>query len=354
MKDLIGKKIGFSNIALIKYWGKKNNLQIPVSPSISFTLKKAMTTMEYSLSYKKNDFGKSKILLEEFLFEGTVNLQFQKKIQSKIQKILDYYPTLLSDSVSDNFNLNLSLKSWNSFPHSAGIASSASSMSALAQILNLILKVPFDFSEKQNESFLARELSGSAARSVYPGFVSWGEIDGEKSASDLWASPLDSIHPTFKDLQDWILIVDKIPKKVNSSLGHERFNDHPYLAARIKNAHKKYDQLRELLNHPMNFEFFKLIEGEALELHALMWTSVPSFNLLSPSSLKLIHYINEIREQFNIFCGYTIDAGPNIHLIFPKSEEVLMAKYFSSSILEGVLGHQCEVFCDEINWDLLP
>ena len=159
-----------SNIALIKYWGK-HGVQLPNNPSISFTLSnsKSITTIEYIK-------GNSKI---EFFFEEERNLGFEKRIIKFIKSNKDNLPFI------DDYSLKISSK--NTFPHSAGIASSASAFSALAACL-ISMKQELGYPVKdfnQEVSNLARLGSGSACRSVYEGVVLWGKTDLIQNSSDL-------------------------------------------------------------------------------------------------------------------------------------------------------------------------
>src|SRR5690554_254305 len=106
-----------SNIALVKYWGKYD-VQLPRNASISFTLNNAYTEM--SIHYYKLPQTSEKININ-FLFEGMKNEKFEKKIESFLSSIINHFPFLTE--------YQLSINSQNSFPHSTGIASSASSMS---------------------------------------------------------------------------------------------------------------------------------------------------------------------------------------------------------------------------------
>ena len=160
-------KVGWrspSNIALVKYWGKKGK-QLPQNPSISFTLSECRT--ETFVEYEKADrFGFS------FFFEGKENPAFGAKIEKFLHDNQVYFPFINQ--------LHLKVESRNSFPHSSGIASSASSMSAfvmclleLERSLSLSKGRPIDM-DLRKASYFSRLASGSAARSVFPKMALWG------------------------------------------------------------------------------------------------------------------------------------------------------------------------------------
>ena len=150
-----------SNIALVKYWGK-HGIQLPANPSLSLTLKHSVTIME--LSAIASEPGKGRLIA--FYFENQLNTAFEERSGAFIQSLHPIFPFLA--------NVDIIIKSHNTFPHSAGIASSASGFSALAlcicSLQQLYLPIPLD--EKQfrlSASRIARLGSGSACRSIYPG-----------------------------------------------------------------------------------------------------------------------------------------------------------------------------------------
>jgi diphosphomevalonate decarboxylase len=156
-----------SNIALVKYWGKKDK-QIPANPSISFTLNNCKTITK--LTFVKH-FDKLSVTNGNFsfdlLFEGKPKEDFKPKIQKFFERIEIYCPYLK--------DYHFTIDTENTFPHSSGIASSASGMAALAmnimsleKALNPAMTEDFFY---QKASFLARLGSGSACRSIYGGFV---------------------------------------------------------------------------------------------------------------------------------------------------------------------------------------
>lgn len=293
-----------SNIALVKYWGKLP-VQIPANASVSFTLKNSVTKMEIQAV------AKTEINLSlDFFFEGTSNEKFQEKILKFLEGQKLKFPWLLK--------FHLIIRSENTFPHSSGIASSASSMSALNLcLMSLNEKITGkklshdDFFREVSE--LSRLASGSAGRSVYPFMASWGE----KSTS--FASAVDKkyVHPVFHHFCDSIIIVDADEKSVSSRAGHLLMDSHPFKEERYKRAGINLKKLMEALRQGNLDNFIEIVEEEALMLHALMMTSTPSYILLKPESLMLIEKIKEFRKQTGTKVCFTIDAGPNLHLLYP-------------------------------------
>jgi diphosphomevalonate decarboxylase len=315
-----------SNIALIKYWGKRDN-QIPQNPSLSFSLKKSFTETEISYEFKEGD-----DISIQFLFDGKPMQDFEERIQKHIRSLQEFLPFLK--------NLKLTINSHNSFPHSSGIASSASAMSALVLGLCSIekdlfgtLKNEIEFHEKA--SFLSRLCSGSAARSVYGGFTVWGEHVQVEGSSDEIAIPLNlKIHPDFLELNDSILITSPEKKKISSSQGHSLMGNHPYAEARYSQARNNLNGLIMALETGDENSFISIVENEALSLHALMMSSNPGFMLLNQNTWNIIHAICKFRETNKLMMAFTLDAGPNVHLIYPEKNKKKIIEFVSSELLQ--------------------
>lgn len=312
-----------SNIALVKYWGKIP-VQVPANPSISFTLKKSLTTME--VQAVKKTAGEISL---DFYFEEKLNEKFKAKIEKFLKGQITRFPWLKE--------YHLEMKSSNTFPHSSGIASSASSMSALALcLLSLDEKIKgetFDHEDFFKEaSDLSRQASGSAGRSVYPYLATWGEIDTLIGSSNLFASPVNKkeIHSMFHDYCDSIIIVDAQEKSVSSRAGHALMDSHPFKEERFKRARRNLGQLMVAMKDGDMDKFIEIVEEEALMLHALMMTSTPSYILLRPMSLHLIEKIREFRSATKTPVCFTIDAGPNIHLLYPAKDREVVTAWLNS------------------------
>lgn len=302
-----------SNIALIKYWGKHGK-QLPCNPSISFTLNESKTTMDFSWSIKNAP--KDEIVLD-FYFENKKNEVFENKIRKFLEDNFELFPFLKY--------LGLEIESINSFPHSAGIASSASSMSALALGLCSIEDQAFDLKQSESDildkaTYIARLASGSASRSVFPGVVSWGKSELEDiKSTDEKASIVDGISEVFKTYRDSIVIVDGGEKAVSSRAGHALMNNHPYKDVRFKHANDQLAKLVTVMKAGDVDTFCDIVETEALELHGLMMNSSPSYTLMRPNTLAVIEKVRAFRKSTGHPICFTLDAGPNVHLLYPES-----------------------------------
>jgi diphosphomevalonate decarboxylase len=312
-----------SNIALIKYWGKYDP-QIPANPSVSITLSACYT----ETLVRCMDAGNDNVRVE-FYFEGEKKLPFEEKLQRFCASILP----------EKNFlkGKKLVVHSRNTFPHSAGIASSASGMSAFCLALcSLEQRLEGTFAPDDDfyreASRLSRLASGSAARSVYGGYVLWGEHPALKGSSNLFAKPVDwNIHPDFRGLNDWIVVCDKAEKAVSSRAGHALMRGHPYASARFSEAFSNVSRLKEILESGDWNAFAFLVEHEALTLHAMMLTSCPWFVLMKPQTLQVLEQLRLFREQTGTRLCFTLDAGPNVHLLFPDEERSNVNDFLMSS-----------------------
>lgn len=315
-----------SNLALIKYWGKYGQ-QLPKNSSISFTLDQAFTetTLEYHVKQEPHE-----TVSLEFYFEKQKNEPFRKKVLAFLESITDIFPFLKQ--------LHFVIHSYNSFPHSSGIASSASSMSALALCLCSLENLLFGSLEVENEflkkaSFIARLGSGSACRSVYPKMAVWGESGEIEDSSNLFAIPFeDKIHDIFKNFHDDILIVSKGEKSVSSRAGHSLMDGNIYAANRYQQARQRMHQLLAALKMGDLDDFGNIAENEALTLHALMMTSNPSYLLMQPNTIKLIELVRQYRKDTKVPLYFSLDAGPNLHLLYPDNAAE-KAQYFIKSEL---------------------
>ncbi len=320
-----------SNIALVKYWGKRAG-QLPENGSLSITLDKSSTTTFLSFKQKKHP---EESIDMEYYFHDEKNEKFNEKIERLLSNLLPLLPFLTS--------YQLSFYSENNFPHSAGIASSASSMAALALCL-VSMEERVTNTKLPEEAFfrkastLARHGSGSASRSVYGGIVSWGKIASIGQSSDEYAIPF----PLHKDsrlnnIRDIILIVSSEEKYFSSSYGHDSMVSHPYREGRKAQVNSNLDQITKAIQENNTKVLAKISENEALSLHALLLSSESGVVLLKPNTLRIIDEIRQFRESSGLDLFFTIDAGPNVHLIYFEEHRELILNF-----VQGTLSHYCE------------
>jgi len=323
-----------SNIALIKYWGKSDP-QIPKNASISFTLNNChtITSINFVKRVTLSAVERSQITFELF-FEGEKKEAFKPKISQFFERIKEYCPYV--------FEYHMIINSENSFPHSSGIASSASGLSAIAMcLLNLEKELNPDLSEEfinQKASFLGRLGSGSASRSIEGPLVVWGKHPKIEGSSDLFGVKFPyKVHSVFENYQDTILLVDKGEKQVSSTVGHNLMYKHPYAEQRFLQANENLAKLSEIVQNGDIDAFINIVESEALTLHAMMLTSNPYFILMKPNTLEIINEIWKFRGETGSKICFTLDAGANVHVLYPKNEKEKVNHF-----IEETLSNYCQ------------
>ena len=324
-----------SNLAILKYWGK-HGVQLPHNPSLSLTLSSSFT--DTLLEYKAKESGDRDISLE-FFFHGEPNETFKERVLDYIESVADIFPFLRQ--------LDLTIRTGNSFPHSSGIASSASAMSALALCLcsleeELFETLSDDAEFDKKASYVSRLGSGSACRSIYPVVSLWGQTGEVEGSSDEFAIPMvERVHKMFKDYHDDILIANAATKKVSSRAGHGLMEGHPFANARYADAKRKLHFLLDAMKNGDLEAFGKIAETEALTLHGLMMSSNPSYLLLKPATIAMMERVRLYREETKYPVYFSLDAGPNLHVLYP------------GDIVHDVrpfIEEQLEPFCEDKKW----
>jgi diphosphomevalonate decarboxylase len=314
-----------SNIALVKYWGKRER-QLPSNPSLSFTLSECVT--ETTIEYEVIEATTSPAV--HLLFNGQPNPKFQ-------QRVKEYVENLILD-IPDISHLRMNIHTKNTFPHSSGIASSASAFGSIALCLCSIeekltgsISGSLDFLQKA--SYLARLGSGSGCRSIYGGYTVWGDSEFYNEFTNLYALPLPfEVHSEFSDLCDTILVVSSSEKKLSSTDGHALMKGHPFAMGRYSQAQKNLNSLITALRTGDKDLFVNIVENEALSLHALIMSSGYGNTLMKPNTLAIMELVTNFRNTQKIPVCYTLDAGPNIHLIYFKKYQEKIIPFIEAEL----------------------
>lgn len=313
-----------SNIALIKYWGKQGE-QLPGNASLSVTLKDSATLLDTEFWVGNSGAGKF-----DFYFEDKPAPEFSKRVEKYLKKMEIFFPFLR--------DIYLKFNSRNTFPHSAGIASSASFMSALSLTLCSLenftqMSNQPDWNFLRKASFMARLGSGSASRSVFGKMAAWGVHPYLSASSDEFAISLESLAEQLPwKMKDAVVIVDSSPKKVSSSRGHELMNGHFFAENRIQQATANMAQLLDVFKIQNWRAMAEIIENEALSLHAMMLSSIPGFLLMNQQTMDIIQRIRDFRHETNLKITFTLDAGPNVHLLYDEAEEDPVKKFIENQL----------------------
>ena len=290
-----GKARAYTNIALIKYWGKKNeSLILPMNNSLSLTLDAFYTETEVSFSEAYTE--------DQFYLDNQLQ---DEKATKKISTFLDIVrekagTTKKAKVISQNF-----------VPTAAGLASSASGLAALAGACNEALKLGLD---DQALSRLARRGSGSACRSIFGGFVEW-----EKGHDDQisYAHPISS--DGFEDhLAMVFLLLNEQKKDVSSRDGMRRtVETSSFYQGWLDSVEADLYQLKQAIK-TKNFQLLgETMEQNGLKMHGTTLAARPPFTYWSPDSLKAMQAVRDLRNQ-GIPCYFTMDAGPNVKVLVQK------------------------------------
>lgn len=283
----------FANIALCKYWGKRNQeLMLPTKSSISLSLAALKTTSSVSLCNGLHDI---------IILNGK---EASEKDARHIKLFFDICRKLYS------LEGKIQLISGNNFAHSAGMASSASGFSALAIALNELYTLGLT---KQELTILARRGSGSACRSLYGGFVHWQKgirDDGlDCSAQQIAAAT------HWPELRIISVVISSQPKSVSSRDGmFLSMHTSAYYSSWIKQSEATIPLFIEAITQKDLNKLGSLTEAEWKAWQQVLHTTVPTLYYLNPISETVITAIEKLRSS-GVACFFTTDAGPNIHIL---------------------------------------
>jgi len=298
-----------ANIAFVKYWGKKNTeLTLPQNSSISMNLEgiHTITTVDFSEKYTVDQ-----------IYVTFFNEQEQQLTGKKASRIINQLNRLREMA---QINLPACVKSINNFPADAGIASSASAFAALTLAICQALKLKP--SQKQLSILTRLGGSGSATRSIPDGFVEW-----KKGTSNTTSFATQLAPESHWALYDLILVVSQDAKKVSSLEGHEATATSPYFSARLAELSPRLKKIREAISERNLTLLGSEIEKETLSLHLVAMTSHPPIWYWESSTLEIIKAVYELRAA-DIECYFTIDAGPNVHIICNKENVEKIKTFF--------------------------
>lgn len=304
-----------TNIALIKYWGKRNKeLFLPVTSSLSLTLDAFYTDtkVQFDTSLKGDVFY--------------LNGQLQTIEQTaKVSRFLDLFR-----AEAQRPDLFAEIRSVNHVPTAAGLASSASAFAALAGACNLALDLKLD---PQTLSTFARQGSGSASRSLLGGFVEWHKGEGNDSAS----SYAEAFDDADWDLAMVFVIINRQAKKIDSRLGMEHTNQtSPFYQLWPQEVAQDLEKIKTAIQARDIDAVGAITEHNAMKMHALTMTANPSFTYWEPGSIEAMQIVRQLREE-GVSAYITMDAGPNVKVLCRASEAERVKSAFVSRFGEEQL-----------------
>lgn len=289
------------NLALLKYWGNRDqNLRIPVNGSISMNLDGLYTRTTVSFD--------SSLQSDELTING-------RRVSGGGLERVSHFLEIIRGMA--NIRQQAKVISENNFPSGAGIASSASAFAALALAGSRAAGLQLSEAEL---SRLARRGSGSAARSIPGGFVEWqaGESDDDSYAFSIAG-------PDHWDLVDCVAIVSTSHKGTGSTEGHAIAPTSPLQAARVNDAPRRLEICRRAILERDFSSFAAIVELDSDMMHAVMMTSTPPLHYWKPASVDVMQCVRQWRAEGLLVC-YTVDAGPNVHVLCPESEAHIVEK----------------------------
>ncbi|OMH33932.1 diphosphomevalonate decarboxylase [Motiliproteus sp. MSK22-1] len=293
-----------SNIALCKYWGKRDReLNLPINPSLSVSLADLGTRTRLTPIEGKKD----KIRLNGKVVNGS------SSFATKIVEFLDLFRSSKA--------ARLQVDTHNSIPTAAGLASSASGFAALTKAINQLYGFDLD---PAIQSAFARMGSGSASRSIFDGFVEW-QMGVREDGMDSHAVPFEESWPEFRI---GLLTLTEAEKTVGSRSGMQRTLEtaHLYQSWPLQ-ACADLEKLKQAIRD-RNFEILgQTAEQNALSMHATMIASWPPLLYWQPESVATMQRIWQLRES-GVCVYFTMDAGPNIKVLFEAGQQAVIEQTF--------------------------
>lgn len=304
--------VASSDIALIKYWGKKDPiLRLPENGSVSMILSGLDTT--------------TTVEFQENLTEDSIIIQGESE-QGEVDRVKKHLQRVREIAKIPTYAKVISV---NNFPKATGLSSSGSGFAAFT--IAATKAAGLSLSEKEL-SILARQGSGTACRCVCGGFVEWQ--DGTTSESSYAISRFPS---SYWDLRDVIAVVSEDKKMISSSEGHESAQSSPFFQTRQQHIKNKISNTLTYIEKKDFTKLGELAEAEALEFHSILFTSNPSLIMWHPGTVEVMHAVRELRKD-GIPAYFTINTGFNIHILtLPEHQDRVREKLQSLPLVKKTL-----------------
>lgn len=304
-----------ANIALIKYWGAEEvDEGLPLNRSLSMTLTRCVSLCTVEAHPEEGED-------EVFRVDDRGGLDpadppFAGPVLRHLERLRRWADRRVRFRAATRTG----------FPMGAGLASSASGFAALT--LAAVRALDRDPDPEELSILARRSGSGSAARSCFGGYVEWPAGDGDDELDP--GAPARPVLPRDHwDLRDVIALVDRSPKKVSSREGHRRAETSPHFATRLARLPERLHAVRRALEERDFGALAPLVEAESVELHMIAMTSRPPIFYWSGGSVEVMEAVRTLREEGVRAC-FTMDAGPNVHVLCPAEDEGAVAERLSA------------------------
>ncbi len=292
-----------ANIAFVKYWGVQDaGLTLPYNDSVSMNLDRCLTTTTVRFDARLN------------ADEVTIALHGQSEQAATGRTLERVVAQLDRVRVLANVETRAQVHSSNNFPSDAGIASSAAAFAALTAAAVAALNL--DLSERELSILARRSGSGSACRSIPSGFVHWCN-DG----SDAGSYAVSVAPPDHWALADIVAVVDPGVKSVTSADNHRRVTTSPYFAVRLQEVPGRVEQALAAIKDRDLGRLGMICEADAVSMHVVAMTTQPPTFYWNAGTLAIIHMLRRWRDE-GLLGYFTIDAGPNVHVICAQRDAV--------------------------------
>ena len=300
-----------ANIALIKYMGKVNAHNQAMNPSLSYTSDRFTTTVTLELTDKSSDFWQP---LRE---DCHLSIQAQQRFLSHLQRLKN------DASCTENF----CVQSYNNFPAQCGLASSASAFAALTQCaMQAFAAIQSNFSTPslKEQAKLSQQGSGSSCRSFLKPWVIWD------------ANGIHSFECPYPKLEHRVIVVDQNVKAVSSSDAHQQVFSSLLYQGRPQRAAKRLQQCILALSKQQWELAYRTVWQEFWDMHALFATAEFPFAYIKDTTLQVLSTVQRCWQQQKDGPLVTLDAGPNVHLLFRLDQ---------ASLQTHLLANLAENFC---------
>ena len=302
-----------ANIALIKYMGKKDPAKnIPDNPSLSYSLDNLLSNVSLEIQAGKTDYW------EPLSIPGAEPFTLSTAAQERFLRHFSNLKTWF------NYTGSFIIRSSNNFPHSSGLASSASSFAALTKCASLALSelthCPLPSIETQ--AALSRQGSGSSCRSFFSPWALWDD------------ETVKAIQLPYMQLRHEVIIISKDEKDVSSSAAHQRILTSPLYADRSERARQNLTFLLKALNEEDWTAAYKICWREFQDMHQLFATCAQPFSYMTDRSNAALRTVQDLWERNGDGPIVTMDAGPNIHLLY-RPDQAEMSLQFKKDYLTG-------------------
>lgn len=304
-----------SDIALVKYWGKKDEvLRLPENGSVSMILDglDTITTVEFDKKYDRDY-----VYIEDFNNEA--NTKESKRVSNHLDLI----------RIKADIKTFAKVMSKNTFPKGTGLSSSGSGLAALT--FAATKAAGLELSQREL-SILARQGSGTACRCACGGFVEWK--DAETSEDSYSETIFDANH---LDIRDIVVVVDEGMKKISSTEGHESARSSIFFEARQAKIKQKIVDVKNAISEKDFAKLGYLVEAECLEFHSILLTSKPPMVLWYPGTLEVMQEVEKMRQD-GILAFYTINTGFNLHVLtLPEFENEVRQRIDKLSLVKKTI-----------------